>query len=223
MRALLLSLSFALLTACGGGQDETANLSEEAKAEFLAIKDVYRERNFEEASASLDSFLKANPEHAVGWILIGNARREMGLMISAKEAYRKAIAIDPLRMEAFLGLGVVARKAGSAAARKGDKREAQAQLKAAETHYERALSIEPFNAATLSSMAMLQIHLNQPKKALRNAEKAWELTKRDATIAANLAIAYHHNVMIGKRDEARDSAERLGYRGVDKLNALFAK
>jgi len=223
MRSFLLSISLAILTACGGGSEETSDLSDEAASEFLAIKDVYRQRNFDEAATSLTAFLKENPEHAIGWTLLGNARRETGLLMSAKEAYKKATAIDPLRMEAFLGLGVVARKEANAAARKGDKTEARAQLNAAESHYERALSIEPFHPETLSSMAMLQLQLEQPEKALRNAEKAWELTKRDPTIAANLAVAYHRNGMPAKRDEARSNAETLGYTGMAKLDAMFSE
>ena len=66
MRTLLLSLSFIFLLSCGGESEETANLTDEAATEFLAIKSVYRERNFEEAAKSLDGFLKANPEHATG-------------------------------------------------------------------------------------------------------------------------------------------------------------
>ncbi len=223
MRTLLLSLSFAFLLSCGGESEETANLTDEAANEFLAIKSVYRERHFEEAAKTLADFLKANPEHATGWILLGNARREMGLTLSAKEAYKKAIAIDGLRMEAFLGLGVVARKEANSAAKKGNLSEARAQLKAAEKHYERALAIEPFHAETLSSMAMLQLQLKQPKEALRNAEKAWELKKSDGTIAANLAVAYHKNNMAKKRDIARENAERLGYAGLAKIDAMFKK
>jgi len=223
MRTLLLSLSFIFLLSCGGESEETANLTDEAAAEFLAIKSVYRERNFEEAAKSLDGFLKANSEHATGWILLGNARREMGLTLSAKEAYKKAIAIDGLRMEAFLGLGVVARKEANTAFKKGDSSEARAQLKAAEKYYERALAIEPFHAETLSSMAMLQLQLKQPKEALRNAEKAWELKKSDGTIAANLAVAYHKNNMAEKRDIARANAKRLGYAGLAKIDAMFKK
>jgi tetratricopeptide (TPR) repeat protein len=223
MRTLLLSLSFIFLLSCGGESEETANLTDEAATEFLAIKSVYRERNFEEAAKSLDGFLKANPEHATGWILLGNARREMGLTLSAKEAYKKAIAIDGLRMEAFLGLGVVARKEANTAFKKGDSSEARAQLKAAEKYYERALAIEPFHAETLSSMAMLQLQLKQPEEALRNAEKAWELKKSDGTIAANLAVAYHKNNMAEKRDIARANAKRLGYAGLAKIDAMFKK
>ena len=99
----------------------------------------------------------------------------------------------------------------------------KAQLRAAKKYYERALSIEPYHPETLSSMAMLLLDLNEEEEALRQAEKAWELTKRDATIAANLAIAYHRNNMTAKRDEARANAERLGYAGLAKLDAQFAQ
>jgi tetratricopeptide (TPR) repeat protein len=220
MRTFLLIFSFVFLLSCGG-DEETANLTDESATEFLAIKDVYRDRNFEDAAKSLVAFLKTNPEHATGWILLGNARREMGLVLSSKEAYNKAIAIDGLRMEAFLGLGVVARKEANSAARKGDASEARSQLKTAEGHYVRALSIEPFHAETLSSMAMLQLQLKQPEAALRNAEKAWELSKYNSTIAANLAVAYHKNNMAEKRDIARANAEHLGYAGLEKLDAMF--
>jgi cytochrome c-type biogenesis protein CcmH/NrfG len=221
MRAFLLFLGLTFLVACGGTPEETANLTDEAAAEFVAIKATYRERNFEEAAKSLEAFLAANPEHATAWILLGNARRQMNLRLSAKEAYKKAIAIDGLRMEAFLGLGVIARKEANSAARKGKKAEARSLLKIAEGHYERALSIDSFHAETLSSMAMLQLQLKKPKIALRSAEKAWELTKIDGTIAANLAVAYHKNNLTEKRNIARDNAARLNYPGMDKLNEMF--
>ena len=84
MRSKTLALSLLLLSACGGGGDG-ATLSGNAETEFAAIKSTYQERRFEEASASLDAFLQANPEYTLGWILQGNARREMGLSLSAKE------------------------------------------------------------------------------------------------------------------------------------------
>ena len=222
MRSKTFALSLLLLAACGGGEDG-ATLSDDAKTEFADIKSTYKERRFEEASSSLDTFLVANPEHTTGWILQGNARREMGLSLSAKEAYNKAIELDPLAFQAYLGLGVLARRNAAKASQEQNTNEVKAQLRAAKKHYERALSIEPFHAETMSSLAMLLLDLNEEEEALRQAEKAWELTKRDATIAANLAIAYHRNNMTAKRDEARANAERLGYAGLAKLDAQFAQ
>ncbi len=222
MRTLLLSLSFAFLLACGGSGSDGPALSSEGEAQFESIKDTYRARNFEEAGQQLDAFLKENPEHVIGWVLLGNSRREEGLSLSAKEAYNKAIELDPLRFEAFMGLGVLARRQAAEAARQGDEAEVKVQLRAAKQNYERALSIEPFHAESLSSMAMLLLDLNEEEEALRQAEKAWEITKRDATIAANLAVAYHRNDMTEKRDEMRGHAERLGYQGLDRLDQLFA-
>jgi len=222
MRTVFLSLSVALLFACGGSGKDGLSLSSEASASFEGIKDTYRARNFEEAASALDAFLQENPEHSIGWILLGNSRRELGLSLSAKEAYKKAIAIDPLRFEAFLGLGVLARREAAAAAKSGDELEVKAQLRGAKDYYERALSIEPYHPETLSSMAMLLLDLNEEEDALRNAEKAWELTKRDATIAANLAVAYHRNNMTEKRDELHGHAERLGYQGLENLARIFA-
>ena len=221
MRSKTFALSLLLLAACGGGGDG-ATLSGDAETEFAAIKSTYQQRSFEEASSALDGFLTANPEYTLGWILQGNARREMGLSLSAKEAYNKAIALDPLRFEAYLGLGVLARRDAAKASREQQADEVKAQLRAAKKYYERALSIEPYHAETLSSLAMLLLDLNEEEEALRQAEKAWELTKRDATIAANLSIAYHRNSMTAKRDEARANAERLGYAGLEKLDAQFA-
>ena len=221
MRPLLFSLCFSLLIGCGGSDDPTTTLSSDASSEFAAIKSTYQDRQFEEASTALDTFLEANPEYTVAWILQGNARREMGLSLSAKEAYNKAIALDPLRFEAYLGLGVLARREAAKASQAQNSSEVKAQLRAAKKHYERALSIEPYHPETLSSLAMLLLDLNEEEEALRQAEKAWELTKRDATIAANLAIAYHRNNMTAKREEARENAERLGYGGMDKLDSLF--
>ena len=221
MRSQTFALSLLLLSACGGGDGVT--LTGDAESEFAAIKSTYQERRFDEASSSLDTFLAANPEYTLGWILQGNARREMGLSLSAKEAYNKAISLDPLRFEAYLGLGVLARRDAAKASQNQDANEVKAQLRAAKKHYERALSIEPYHAETLSSLAMLLLDLNEEEEALRQAEKAWELTKRDATIAANLAIAYHRNNMTAKRDEARANAERLGYAGLAKLDAQFAQ
>jgi tetratricopeptide (TPR) repeat protein len=211
----------ALLLACGGSNKDGPSLSSEAAEVFESIKDSYRARKFEESATALDAFLKENPEHSIGWILLGNSRREMGLSMSSKEAYKKAIALDPLRFEAFLGLGVLARREAAAAAKSGDEAEVKAQLRGAKGHYERALSIEPYHAETLSSMAMLLLDLSEEEEALRNAEKAWEITKRDATIAANLAVAYHRNDMAEKRNEMRGHAERLGYQGLENLDRMF--
>ena len=70
MRTVLLSLSMALLLACGGSNKDGPSLSSEAAEVFESIKDSYRARKFRKSATALDAFLKENPEHSIGWILL---------------------------------------------------------------------------------------------------------------------------------------------------------
>ena len=70
-------------------------------------------------------------------------------------------------------------------------------------------------------MAMLLLDLKEEEEALRNAEKAWEITaerchdRRESRCGLTTATTWL------KRNEMRGHAERLGYQGLENLDRMF--
>ena len=125
----------------------------------------------------------------------------------AEQNYRTALQINPNDSAAYVGLGVLCRKRGD--------------LDGAMQYYQRAVALNPKGAQAYSSMAIIEMKRSNDRKALEYAEKASKLDSKDATLAANLAVAYHYNNRIADRDRMCAEAERLGYRGLDSVQAIF--
>ncbi len=61
----------------------------------------------ERASAVLEQAVKTDPNNAELWVHLGFARRKMGQIDAAKDAFEKAAALDPKNQDALYMLGLI--------------------------------------------------------------------------------------------------------------------
>jgi len=77
-------------------------------------------KEFARARAVLDELLALAPEYAPGWFHLGEARRMLGDLAGAAEAYSRALALDPELALARYNRGVIALRAGREAEARAD-------------------------------------------------------------------------------------------------------
>jgi Flp pilus assembly protein TadD len=206
LKKLLIAISLLIIPACGGENEEpVVEVGQNDGAiedELRAIKVLYRDGDFDASAERLTALIELSPENDIAWTLLGHIRRSQGLTLSAREAYQTAATFNPLRVEALLGLGVLARL--------------NDDLAGAMTQYERVTSLDPTNAHAHSSIAIIQTMRGRDADAVRSGERAWSIADTDPTIAANLAVVYHYDRRTTQRDEMFATA--LNLLGDDETN-----
>jgi len=214
MRMLLLSVMFALLSACGGKEDSP---------ELKNIKALYKHLNCEEAIPAIEAFLEERPEHVDSLVMLGNCQRKSKNPTAAKAAYEKALAAEPVNTSAVLGLSVIMRTEAHQLKLNGKTEEATKQFKLAAARLKRSLSVEELDPQVHTTLSLVLLDLGDKEKGLEHAQRAWKLDNKNAAVAANLAIAYDANNMPTERDEALENAEKNGYKKVDQLRSKFSQ
>ncbi len=174
---------------------------------LVAIATTYQQGEVETAVDELGEFLLLHPENSLAWTILGHAHNDLDHVAEARSAYEEALRIEPTKVEALTGIGILDRKAGD--------------YETAMNHYSRAVEIDPEYAQAYSSMVTIGLKLHQDDKALTYAQKARALDRSDPVIAANLAIAYHYNDMPAERDAQARAASKLGYAKMDSLRSIF--
>lgn len=170
--------------------------------------DAQMERDPAGAIQEAERYVAEYPESAVGWRVLGWARlRSDTDDEAARAAFERSLELDPKDDNSYVGLGAYYRRADD--------------LDKASEMYAKAIELEPENPEAYSSMSGVDLLRRDFAAAVRNGEKAWELDSSNATIAANLSVAYHFNGEHEKRDELLASAERLGYANMQDLRDLF--
>ncbi|HEU5186535.1 MAG TPA: tetratricopeptide repeat protein [Gemmatimonadaceae bacterium] len=159
------------------------------------------------AISGLRDYLRSRPDDDLAWTIRGHAHREIGERQDAVDAYQRALEINPRRVEALTGLGIVSREEG--------------RYDESLAYYDSALGIDPTDAQTHSSVAVIALKRGDDADALSHALKAYALDSTDAVIAANLAVAYHYNGMPEMRDSLTNVARRLGYDRVEALHEIY--
>lgn len=161
------------------------------------------------AIAQLQSYVASYPEDDIAWSILGNAHLRADQDEQAEVAYQQALQVNPGCVQALTGKGVLYRK-------QGDYDQAMQA-------YRSALAADPSYAHAYSSMSVIAILQDKTAEAVDFAEKAYDLDRTDATIAANLAIAYHRAGKTAQRDKTYNAARQLGYAKLDSLDRIFAK
>ena len=146
---------------------------------------------------------------------LGSTHERMGEIDQAVKAFRKALEISPDYPDAMNYLGYMWAERGE-------------NLEEARKLIERAIELEPENAAFLDSMAWVLFKLGQPKEALPHMEKALSFSEEaDPTLYDHLgdiqaalqnypeARAAYEKALEGKPDEAirqklEDAERRAG-------------
>jgi Flp pilus assembly protein TadD len=172
-----------------------ATAKDEKKLDQIA--ELFESGNVATAIPQLKSYLSVHADDALGWTLLGHAYKDMKQNAEAKTAYSEALKQNPKQIEALAGLGILARIAKN--------------YDEAMKRYEEAIKIDPNFGAAYSSMVTIALKRGDFKKAVSIGEKGFKLDSQDPTIAANLAIAYHHNKQIEARDRMTKTAAKLGY------------
>jgi tetratricopeptide (TPR) repeat protein len=174
------------------------------------IAEIYTSGNVATAIPQLKSYLSVHADDDLGWTILGHAYKDVKKNAEAKKAYSEALKQNPKRVEALTGLGMLARIAKN--------------YDEAMKRYEEAIKIDPKFGAAYSSMVTIALKRGDFKKAVSIGEKGFKLDSQDATIAANLAIAYHYNKQIEARDKMTKTAAKLGYskEDMDVLAKLYS-
>ena len=160
------------------------------------------------ATPLLEGYVKDYPKDDLAWTILGHAYNDADQADKAKEAYEKALALNPKRFEATTGLGVWHRKRG--------------EYDLAMAAYQQSVKADPSFAQAYSSMAVIAIKQLNDGQAVVYAEKAYALDATDPAIVSNLAIAYHYNGDVEKRDKMLKLAESMGYRKMDNLHKIVS-
>ena len=170
--------------------------------------DAKMERDPVGAIREAEQYLAEYPDSAVGWRVLGWARLKSDTDDeAARAAFERSLELDPKADNTYVGLGAYYRRADD--------------LDKASEMYAKAIDLDPENPAAYSSMAGVDIARGDYAAAVTHGEKAWKLDSTNATIAANLAVAYHFNDEHAKRDEMLAQAEALGYGNIQGLRDLF--
>lgn len=174
---------------------------------FLELNNKFDQGDYEFVDIEGERFVKQYPKSAEGWSLLGWANIKTDDIERAEQCFNRALKIDPTLDNAHVGLGATFRYRGD-------------RLKARE-HYGKAIAILPSNAEAYASLLVIELMDKNYSEAVRLGEKAWQLRKDSAIIAANLSVAYHFVEQYEKRDEMHQHAVRLGYLQGDKLKAIY--
>lgn len=177
-------------------------------AELNQVAQIYLNGNVDTALIEINKYLDKYPKDDLAWTIKGNMLEDKDLDKEAKDAYEKALSLNPENFQATNALGVIYRKEGDY-----DK---------AIEFYRKALELKPGYAQAYSSMAVIELKRNNDKKALEYAKRGYENDKEDPVLAANLAVMYHYNGMIEERDTYTEIADKLGYRNMEALYQIYS-
>lgn len=154
-----------------------------------------------EAIKILDSLLKKQPLHAPAYIGRGIAYAEIGQFEIAKQSFEKALKINPLSVDANLGMGNLCRF-------KGD-------LLRSEKHYRAILDVDQYHALAYVGLATVKRLAGELELAIETITKADLRIPEHKVILAAKADIFEH---AGKFDEAFELLEKLKKHG--QLTAL---
>jgi len=117
-----------------------------------------REEHAARASAAAEAALRLNPNSAIVWLAVAQARqlREPRTMAGVQQAYDRAMALDSNNADVLHGAGVQASYQGNFAR--------------AIVIYHRALALEPLRAVTLNNLAALALLDGRYAEAVRWAD-----------------------------------------------------
>jgi Flp pilus assembly protein TadD len=189
-----------LLAATGCGRKQDAD-------ELLRIGKVIDGGDAGGGETAARTYVQKYPRDAQGWLVLAKALDGQRKESESVEANRKALALNPRAAQAYTNLGIIHRR--------------RKEYDAAMENYRKAVELDPTHAQAYSSMAIIELKRNRDAEALTLARKAVSLDATDATMAANLAVVLHYNGLTPERDQAFETARRLGYRSLPALRDIF--
>ncbi|MBX2828012.1 MAG: tetratricopeptide repeat protein [Flavobacteriaceae bacterium] len=191
-------LALTLLVSCGDF-GKLADIGE--------IAQKYEAGNIEEAKVEMEAYLATNADNDYAWTIMGHIYNDLAQDSLSKDSYKKALQINPERVQALTGLGILARLEGD-------------YVKATR-YYERAISLDSEYAPAYSSLVAIYLKRRDFSKAVEYGEKGYKYDKEDPVIAANLSVAYHYAGDTLNRDKFYQIAKDKNYGSIDTLLEIF--
>ena len=166
------AVTLMLLTAPRGA---TAGAGERPRAEEIeSAKQAISAGSFEEAVATLERVIAANPDDADAQLLLGTALALIPRRSESIQALRRAVELRPDSAVAYNSLGM-------ALARFGDQQEAR-------TAYEKAIALDPEDAGSRVNLAMLLASLGELDTAAAHLTRAIEIQRKSPKAAFPLYL-----------------------------------
>ncbi|MGZ6019787.1 MAG: tetratricopeptide repeat-containing glycosyltransferase family protein [Phenylobacterium sp.] len=159
---------------------------------------------FDDACATLEGLLAANPGDATAWAMLGSLRLELGRLDAAIESYDRALALRPNHAASEVNRANALKQLGRPA-------EALAG-------YDRAIALEPDLAPAHNNRARALIDLERYDEAATSARAALALQPAYANAWMNLGTALYRQGEFASALEAYERAEQLGG---DRYEAQF--
>ncbi len=186
---------------------QVTSSSDSFETELLEMRKLYDRGEYEQLIAKTDEYLDRHPESAIVRSQMGWAYLKLDCPGKAEDCFKEALSLDSNWDNAYVGLGVLYRGLG--------------ETEMARASYGEAIKLAPNNAEAFSSLLVIELIEGNDAQAVEYGERAWELRKTDASIAANLSVAYHYAGDFEKRDIFYGHARRLGYHGLVGLKDIF--
>jgi len=171
------------------------------------IREMFKQGAKEQARDLLVELVKGKPNDAVAWVTLAQFYQELDQDDLAEQAYQTALKHDPKQVQAYIGLGILARRSED--------------LNKALDYYLEAIKLDSQAAHAWSSAAVVAIKLGMDAQAIQFAEMAWKLDQGDPVFAANLAVAYHYAGRIKDRDRMYKQAQRMKYDSLEAIDKIF--
>lgn len=132
-------------------------------------------------------YLQKNPNDVQAAYYYSNTLFDMGNFDEAKKVMKKVLDSNPDFYEGQLFMAAICREKG--------------QFEEAEECCNLVIRHNSEYSYAYSSLAKVELKNHNDKKGLEMAQKAYQLNTESSNIVATLAIAYHYNNMISKRDD----------------------
>jgi tetratricopeptide (TPR) repeat protein len=168
---------------------------------------AFKEKRFEDALTSFDTYLADNETDIVVWVQRGNALLWLERYPEAETSYLTALKLDNRNVKALNAMGVLFRR--------------QDKLDKAVEYYQKALYVQSDYVPTHLCLATIEMERDNNEKALKHARRAYDLERDNPTAAAYLAVAFHVNGMLEERDKLTERAKELGYPEMDNLARIY--
>ncbi len=198
-KALCLGLILVAVVGCQRAEQDRAALDR--------LAEQLNSGQYQAAADGLAAYLERYPRDDLAWTFAGQAALELDQLDQAMAHYNRAIELNPQRVEALTGQGIVRRMRG--------------EYDQAMQAYQRAVELDPEYAQAYSSMLVIALKQADDQAAVEYGEQALSLDPEDPVIAANLAVAYHYIGNRTKRDVMLRRARELGYSKTEKLQKIF--
>jgi len=206
------------------GEIPTANpVNPEAYNLFLQGRIVDRQLNLESLQRAASLFqqaLEIEPDYAPAWSALGYVHVQLWFMFHledhaepARQAARRALALDPDNAAAYATLGGIARNQGN--------------LVDAARYFEQALALDPKDSAILGSTAAMLFALDRSDVAIALLEFSVTIDPTNPHLYMYLALFYSHRRQLGASIRAARTALDLNpglpYVHANIGNSLMAK